>query len=101
MVWISNMRFGCQSMVGELKSLLLKHPRDAFVSRENIGAQWEDLHYSGCPDFEKALIEYDQFVELLSKHIPDIYYMPRCDRTGLDSIYAHDSAIITTYGAIL
>ena len=88
-------------MVGELKSVLLKHPREAFVSAENVYSQWKSLNYSGCPDYERSLIEYDRFVRLLKQHSPDIYYMPRCDQTGLDSIYTHDIAVITAFGAIL
>jgi arginine deiminase len=95
------MRYGCQSMVGEMKSVLLKHPREAFISPDHILAQWKALNYSSCPDFEKALVEYDKFAQLLEEHIPDIYYLPQCEETGLDSIYAHDSAIITNRGAIL
>jgi hypothetical protein len=30
------MPFGCQSEVGKIKRLLLKHPKDAFVNSENI-----------------------------------------------------------------
>lgn len=95
------MKFGCQSEVGHIQSLLLKHPREAFISKSNIETQWVDLNYTGCPDYDKSLKEYDSFVELLKKYVPDIYYLPQNSQTGLDSIYVHDSVVVTDKGAIL
>jgi N-dimethylarginine dimethylaminohydrolase len=95
------MKFGCQSEVDQIKSLLLKHPKDAFISLDNIQSQWKELNYLASPDYDKAIKEYDNFVEYLKKSIPDIYYLPQNDKTGLDSIYVHDPVIITNKGAIL
>ncbi len=95
------MKFGCQSEVDQIKSLLLKNPKDAFMSQEYIQSQWKELNYLASPDYDKALKEYDNFVEYLKKSIPEIYYLPRNDKTGLDSIYVHDAVIITNKGAIL
>jgi N-dimethylarginine dimethylaminohydrolase len=95
------MKFGCQSEVDQIKSLLLKHPKDAFISYENIQLQWKELNYLASPDYDKALKEYDNFVEYLKKSIPEITYLPQNDKTGLDSIYVHDPVIITNKGAIL
>lgn len=97
----NSMTFGCQSMVGQIKRLLLKHPKDAFISQENVRAQWQELNYLDCPDYNKALEEYENLVELLKKHISNISYLPRNDETGLDSIYVHDPVIVTHQGAIL
>jgi len=95
------MKFSCQSEVGHIQSLLLKHPREAFISKSNIEAQWVDLNYTGCPDYDKSLKEYDNFVELLKKYVPEIHYLPQNSQTGLDSIYVHDSVVVTDKGAIL
>lgn len=95
------MRYGCQSMVGRIERVLLKHPREAYVNNETLRAQWEGLNYSGCPDFDKAVTEFEDFVELLKRFIPEIHYLPQDDRVTVDSIYAHDSVIITARGAIL
>lgn len=95
------MEYGCRSMVGKIKSILLKHPREAFISEENIRTQWRELNYVGEPDYRKALAEYQEFVDLLKKEIPEIHLLPRCDKTGLDSIYVHDPVLITEKGAIL
>ncbi len=95
------MRFGCQSEVDRIKILLVKHPRDAFRSQKYIQAQWRRLHYSGCPDYEKAVQEYGDFIKLLKRFVPEIHFLPQNDRTGLDSIYVHDAALVTEKGAIL
>jgi arginine deiminase len=95
------MKFGCQSEVDHVKSLLLKHPKDAFISQENIQSQWKELNYSAFPDYTKAAEEYDSFVEYIKKSVSEIYYLPQNDKTGLDSIYVHDPVIITDKGAIL
>jgi len=95
------MEFGCLSEVGKIERLLLKHPKDAFLNQENINAQWERLNYSSPPDYARAVEEYQRFVELLKKHIPEVHFLPQNDKTSLDSVYVHDAAIITSKGAIL
>ena len=95
------MKFSCQSEVDQIKGLLLKHPKDAFMSQEYIQSQWKELNYLASPDYDKVLKEYDNFVEYLKKSTSEIYYLPQNDKTGLDSIYVHDPVIITNKGAIL
>lgn len=98
---MQSMRFGCQSMVKPIKRMLLKHPKDAFLSPENIAAQWQELNYLSAPDFAKALDEYERFVSLLSKTIRELDYLPSHAQTGLDSIYIRDPVTVTERGAIL
>jgi len=95
------MKFDSQSEINRIKRLLLKHPRDAFLNQENIQAQWKELNYSSPPDYDRAVGEYNEFVRLLERFIPEIHFLPADDRTGLDSIYVHDSLIITDRGALL
>jgi len=95
------MKFGCVSEVGQIQRLLLKHPRSAFRGPENIQQQWQGLNYLAPPDYEKALKEYENFVHLLKDFVPDIKYLPEHKTTGLDSIYVHDSSVMTNKGLIL
>lgn len=88
-------------MVGKIERVLVKHVRDAFISPEKLSAEWEGLNYSGCPDYDKALREFEGFVDLLKGFIPEIHYLPQNDRVTVDSIYTHDSVIITKRGALL
>jgi N-dimethylarginine dimethylaminohydrolase len=95
------MRFGSQSEVDRIGSILIKRPRDAFISQENIDAQWKQLNYSAPPDYGRALEEYESFVDLLKREVSEIHYLPKSDKTGLDSIYARDALLVTSKGAIL
>ena len=94
------MKFGCQSMVGKIESILLKRPQQAFISQEHLNQNWEAFKYFGCPDYEKVLKEYDAFETIIKNHVKNVYYLPQDDRTGLDSIYTHDPLKITQKGAI-
>lgn len=98
---VNLMKIGSQSEIDAVKSLLLKHPRSAFMSQKNILAQWKGLNYSAPPEFKKALEEYDSFLEILKQFVPEIHFLPPDGKTGLDSIYVHDSLLMTDKGAVL
>jgi N-dimethylarginine dimethylaminohydrolase len=93
--------FGCQSMVAPIRRMVLKHPREAFISQANLDAQWEKLVYFGCPDLEYSLAEYERFVNVLEQFDFEIHYAPKDETTSLDSIYVHDPLVISERGAIL
>lgn len=94
------MDFGCQSMTGAIESVLLKHPKDAFISQEHLTDKYKEYRYLGCPDYNKVLEEYSVFENIIKKHVKNIYYLPYNKNTGIDSIYTHDTVKITRKGAI-
>ena len=94
------MKYGCQSMVGKIESILIKKPEQAFISQEHLNETWEEFKYFGCPDYEKVLDEYKVFEKYITENVENVYYLPQDDRTGLDSIYTHDPLKITKKGAI-
>jgi len=89
-----------QSDVAPLRTVLLKHARDAFVSPERIAEQWKALNFTEPPDFDAACREYDAFASLLESFGVAVEWMPAEDR-GLDSIYVRDASVITDEGAVL
>ena len=93
--------FGCQSMVGSLKRVLIKHPKDAYQSQAKINEQSRQLNYIGVPDYNKAIIAYERFVDFLKSSSIQIDYLPKDNITSLDSIYTHDPCVITNGGIIL
>lgn len=95
------MQYNGQSETGKIESVLLKSPRAAWFSQRNMEARWKELYYPSCPDYEKALEEYDCFASLIESMVPKVYYLPEQDDTGPDSIYTHDPVIITRKGAVL
>ncbi|MBW2024203.1 MAG: hypothetical protein JRI90_02210 [Deltaproteobacteria bacterium] len=90
-----------QSDVSPIKRLLLKHPRDAFISQTVISRQWKRLGYTAPPDLRRALQEYDEFVQCLSQFVPEIYFLPQEGSVGLDSIYVRDASIVCRQGVVL
>ena len=95
------MRYGCQSMVGNIDTIIIKHPEEAFISQENLDQKWKPFNYVSCPDYEKSLKEYSRFEEIIQEHVENVHYLPQDDNTGLDSTYAHDTCKITSKGAIM
>ena len=93
-------QFGCQDMVKQIKRVLLKHPRDAFINQATVDFQSSELNYSNTPDFEIACKEYDQFLNLIKSFGPEIHFLPTSN-TSLDSIYTHDPCVISDKGVIL
>lgn len=94
------MNYGCQSMVKKIDTILIKRPESAYISQENLSVNWEAFKYFGCPDFEKAKKEYDNFEAIIRANVPHVYTLPYDARAGLDSIYTHDPVKITEKGAI-
>lgn len=94
------MEFNGQCEVGKIESVLLKHPRDAFKSQAYVDQHWQTYHYPSRPDYEEVLREYEQFVSILKKDVPNIHFLPPSDDTGLDSVFTHDPVLITKRGAI-
>jgi arginine deiminase len=88
-------------MVAPLRRVVVKRPEDAFRSSADIDQQWRDLAYTRPPDLDTAIVEHRRFVSLLSRPGVEVLYLPRDDRTGLDSIYVHDPVLMTGEGAII
>jgi N-dimethylarginine dimethylaminohydrolase len=89
------------SEVAPIGSLLLKHPREAWRDRENIRRQWTALRYAEEPDLARACDEYEAFVAILRRSVPDIRFLPDSEGTGLDSIYVRDAACVAPRGVVL
>lgn len=88
-----------QSEIGTLAEVLLKHPREAFVSRDAIASQWRALNFTAPPDFDAAIGEYDRFVEILQEHGAQVHLLP--PSPGLDSIYVRDASVACDSGVVL
>lgn len=98
---MSTMTIGYQSDVGQVKSMLIKHAKDAFVSADAIGDQWRTLNHLEAADFDRAVEEYDRFVALLARFGIELHQIPQDETVGLDSIYVRDASITCQKGMIL
>lgn len=91
----------CQTDIGQIKTLLLKHARDAFSSEKQILAEWGNLNYSEKINLSYAIKEYETFIELFFSIGVNIRFLPKNESTTLDSIYVRDASIATDRGMIL
>ncbi|MGY8750630.1 MAG: dimethylarginine dimethylaminohydrolase family protein [Fidelibacterota bacterium] len=96
-----NKNFGCQSMVGEIKRVLVKHPKDAYQNQLKINAQSKQLNYLGKPDYNKSTSDYEQLINFFKTNNIEIHFLPIDEDTSLDSIYTHDPCVVTNSGVIL
>lgn len=90
-----------QTEYAPLGRVLLKAPREAFVSEERIGQQWQQLGYSQAPELSRAIDEHQILVEKLRELGADPHLLPEDARVGLDSLYPRDAAVICHKGAVL
>jgi N-dimethylarginine dimethylaminohydrolase len=88
------------SETGRLGRVVLKHAQDAFVGRHDIASQWRALNFTAAPDFERAVAEYDAFARIITDSGADVFWLPRDDRVGLDSIYVRDATALVPDGLV-
>jgi len=86
---------------GRLERVVVKHPREAFVSDEACAAQWKSLDFSAAPALARAAEEYEAFLRILQGAGAQVDFLPADERTNLDSIYARDASIVCSRGVIL
>ena len=90
-----------QNEYGNIKSILLKSPMQAFRNKSIISEQWKDLNYTDLPDLEESLNEYLSFAGIIAEMKSEIIYLDENEDTGLDSIYVRDASIATDHGMII
>jgi len=86
---------------GTLTRVLLKHPREAFRSRDAIDREWKALGFAAPPSLPKAVEEYDAFADILRTSGIQVEMLPTDEHTNLDSIYVRDASIVSPRGMIL
>jgi N-dimethylarginine dimethylaminohydrolase len=84
-----------------LRHVVVKHPRDAFVSSEVVARQWASHGFGAAPDFAAACREYDAFLEILASQGAEVTFLPADTGTTIDSIYARDASLVTPRGVVL
>ena len=88
-------------MVNSVKRILVKHPRDAFISQQKINSESKRLNYPSSPNIDLAIKQYDLFVEIIRSFGSEVYFLPPDNNTSLDSIYTHDPCTMTNNGLIV
>lgn len=93
---MGSIKFGGQSMVGDLKTVLVRKPSAAFGAADP--ARW---NYTAAPNLEKALVEHEHLVNILRQEGVDAVYHDSTLNTHADAMFVHDPAIVTDFGAII
>lgn len=88
-------------MVGPIRRVLVKQPRDAYQSQSQVDEQSPLLNYFGTPDFDKAQATHESLVSFLESSGAEVHFLPADDSTSLDSVYTHDPCVVTNGGVVL
>jgi N-dimethylarginine dimethylaminohydrolase len=88
-------------MVAPLRRVAVKRPEEAFRSDEAIQNEWPHLNYLRAPNLPEAMREHRAFMALVTRLGAETLELPKDNRTGLDSLYAHDPVLITDAGVIV
>jgi len=88
--------FGSQSMVGELKRVLVRRPDNAFGNADP--AVW---HYVSQPQLDTAQAEHDALVTTLRDAGCEVLFHETTLPDHADAIFTHDPVIVTDEGAVI
>jgi len=95
------MRPTSQSEYLPLKEVLIKPVANAFINESKIKAEWESLNYIAKPDLNKALLEFNEFKDILTSGGARAVPIPTDNSLSLDALYCRDASIATDFGMIL
>ena len=95
------MKITCQSEVGSLHTIFIKHAKDALINDTNIDKEWQILNFTARPNLQLALEEYARFESFIKETGAKINYLPQNDTVTMDSMYCRDASIATDAGMIL
>jgi N-dimethylarginine dimethylaminohydrolase len=89
---------GPQTMVGALELIAVKTPAAAL--EHSPQDEWRGLGWHSEIDTEQAATDHAAFVSVLAATGAEVISVPADERTGLDSLYAHDSSLVTPAGVV-
>ncbi len=89
---------GTMSMVGRLELVAVKAPSAALD--HTGGDDWTTLGWHGPIDPTKAEAHHASLVGILESVGAEVIRLDADARTGLDSLYAHDSTLVTPTGVV-
>jgi dimethylargininase len=86
--------YGCQSMTGELRRVLVRRPRPEDLQ------EWETCSWRGKPDAAEIAREHEAFCEVLESAGVEVVLAESPARNP-DAIYTYDPALVADAGALL
>src|SRR5215471_5512506 len=89
-------RYGSQSMIAPLRTVLVKRPEQAFAVDDP-----QEWHYTGRPHLEAARQEHDALVALLQQGGAEVVFHDEPQPGRADAVFVFDPALVTDAGAIM
>jgi N-dimethylarginine dimethylaminohydrolase len=105
--------FGDPSETAPLRTVLVRHARDAWPDTAAIDREWRALGYAARPNRSRALVEYDRFLDVLHAAGAEVRLVPRepsarqsairhpPSALSLDSLYLRDAGVVCQRGVVL
>jgi len=87
--------YGCQSMTGELRRVLVRAPR-----AEDLQG-WQTCGWRAAPDPSGIAAEHEAFCELLAGAGAEVVFAGSPADRNPDAIYTYDPALVAAAGALL
>ena len=85
----------------KISEVAIRDSQASFKNQEKLSKQWKRLRFHSEPNFKEALIEYDEFRNLLINEGIEVIELPSSENLTLDSIYTRDSILVCPKGLIL
>ena len=92
------MQLGPQTMVDAIDVVAVKRPSAALAHAP--ADEWKQLGWHAPIDTEQAEADHQAFTDILEAAGATVIELGPDHRTGLDSIYAHDSSLVTPAGVV-
>jgi len=83
-----------------LKTVAVRHPREAFSSYTSSCDIWEKLDWLERPNMEAARVEFDAFTDILRQAGAEVIMQPAGQGLSPDALYVRDATLITPRGII-
>ncbi len=83
-----------------LKTVAVRHPREAFTDYTSSDDIWEKLEWLDRPDISAAHTEFDIFTDILRKSGADVIMQPAAPTLSPDALYVRDATLVTPIGII-
>ena len=74
---VLNKSFGCQNMTDPIRSVIVKHPENAYISQSDVDKQAPKLNYFGTPKFDGAINDFNKFINILISFGSEIHFLPK------------------------
>lgn len=84
-----------------LKTVAVRHPREAFSTHTSDSDIWEKLDWLASPDVRSAHEEFDRFTDIIKNSGAEIILQASTAKNSPDCLYVRDATLVTPVGVIL